>query len=112
MSHSGDWGQYGFLQLGDYAGAKQRMQALEEMQAASKHPRAASVVALSKARYIIETQEWKVQPIGENPSNETVLANGMSAVHLGDLATAEQMLAGPTPITGPRRRLRRRRRPR
>ena len=93
MSHSGDWGQYGFLQLGDYAGAKQRMQALEEMQAASKHPRAASVVALTKARYIIETQEWKVQPIGENPSNETVLANGMSAVHLGDMATAEQMLA-------------------
>ena len=25
MSHSGDWGQYGFLQLGDYAGARDRM---------------------------------------------------------------------------------------
>jgi tetratricopeptide (TPR) repeat protein len=92
MSHSGDWGQYGFLQLGDYAGARQRNQALEEMQATTKHPRATSVVALAHARYIIETQEWKVQPVAENASNETVLANGMSAVHLGDFATAEQML--------------------
>ena len=26
MAHSGDWGQYGFLQLGDYAGARARME--------------------------------------------------------------------------------------
>ena len=91
MSHSGDWGQYGFLQLGDYAGARQRNQALEEMHATTKHQRAASVVALAHARYIVETQEWKVQPVGEDASNDTVLANGMSAVHLGDLAVAEQM---------------------
>ena len=25
MAHSGDWGHYGFLQLGDYAGARERM---------------------------------------------------------------------------------------
>jgi tetratricopeptide (TPR) repeat protein len=93
MSHSGDWGQYGFLQLGDYAGARERIKAIEEMQATTKHPRAASVVALANARYIIETEEWKVQPIAENASNETVLANGMSAVHKGDLTVAEQMLA-------------------
>ena len=43
MAHSGDWGQYGFLQLGDYAGARERIQAFEEMQATTKHPRAASV---------------------------------------------------------------------
>ncbi len=29
LSHSGDWGQYGFLQLGDYAGARDRIQAFE-----------------------------------------------------------------------------------
>ena len=93
MSHSGDWGQYGFLQLGDYAGARERIKALEEMQATTKHPRAANVVALAQARYIIETQEWKVQPLAENASNEAVLANGMSAAHLGNAAVAEQMLA-------------------
>lgn len=92
MSHSGDWGQYGFLQLGDYAGARARIAAFEEMQATTKHPRAASVLALVKARYIIETEEWKVQPVADNPSNETLLANGMSAVHQGDLATANVML--------------------
>ncbi len=92
MSHSGDWGQYGFLQLGDYAGARDRMTALEEMQARSKHPRAASVVALTRARYIIETEEWKVQPVADDASAETLLANGLSAVHLGDTATAEKML--------------------
>ena len=29
MVHSGDWGQYGFLQLGDYAGARERIRAFE-----------------------------------------------------------------------------------
>ena len=29
MAHSGDWGQYGFLQLGDYAGARERIAAFE-----------------------------------------------------------------------------------
>jgi hypothetical protein len=93
MAHSGDWGQYGFLQLGDYAGARTRMNVFEEMATTTKHPRAASALALQKARYIIETEEWRVQSIPENASNETMLANGMSAVKTGDLATAEKMEA-------------------
>jgi hypothetical protein len=93
MAHSGDWGQYGFLQLGDYAGARDRMAALQEMAARSKAPRASSVVALTKARYVIETQEWKVEAVADNASPETLLANGLSAVHTGDTVTAEKMLA-------------------
>jgi hypothetical protein len=93
MAHSGDWGQYGFLQLGDYAGAQTRMNVFEEMAKTTKHPRAASALALQKARYIIETEEWKVQSIPDGASNETILANGMSAVKTGDLATAEKMEA-------------------
>jgi hypothetical protein len=93
MAHSGDWGQYGFLQLGDYAGAETRMNIFEEMAKTTKHPRAASALALQKARYIIETEEWKVQPLADNASNETVIANGMSAVKTGDLATAAKMEA-------------------
>jgi hypothetical protein len=93
MAHSGDWGQYGFLQLGDYAGARERMKIYGEMVEKTKHPRAAGALALQKARYIIETEEWKVETLQENASNEAILANGFSAVKTGDLATAQKMEA-------------------
>jgi tetratricopeptide (TPR) repeat protein len=91
MAHSGDWGQYGFLQLGDYAAARERIAAFEWMAEASDHARAKGALALVKARYIIETEEWKVQPMPENASAEALLANGMSALKTGDMATAEAM---------------------
>ena len=91
MAHSGDWGQYGFLQLGDYAAARERIQAFEWMADATKNARAISALALVRARYIIETEEWKVQPVPENATNETILANGFSAVKTGDQATAAKM---------------------
>ena len=91
LSHSGDWGQYGFLQIGDYPGARRRMEVFEQMAEKSKHPRAVNALALLKARYIIETEEWKVQPVADDASNETVFANGVSAVKAGDFAVAEKM---------------------
>lgn len=105
MAHSGDWGQYGFLQLGDYDGARERIRLFEEMAATTKHPRLASVVALTKARYIIETEEWKVEPVADDASDETVFANGVSAARTGDYATADRMLArlqkkAPSPSAG------------
>ncbi len=93
MAHSGDWGQYGFLQLGDYAGARERMKVFGEMAERTKHPRAVGALALQQARYIIETEEWKVQPIAADASNEAMLANGMSAARTGDLARAQNMEA-------------------
>lgn len=93
MSHSGDWGQYGFLQQGDYAGARNRIEIFAKMAETTKHQRALGALALQKARYIIETEEWKVQPVADNASNETILANGFSAVKTGDMATAEKMEA-------------------
>ena len=93
MSHSGDWGQYGFLQLGDYAGARERIAAFEWMAETTKNQRATGALSLVRARYIIETEEWKVQPVADNASNETMLANGFSAVKTGDMATAEKMVA-------------------
>jgi tetratricopeptide (TPR) repeat protein len=93
MAHSGDWGQYGFLQLGDYAGARGRIKAFEEMAETTKNARATSGLTLVRARYIVETEEWKVQDIAENASGSTVFANGMSGVGTNDLATAEKMLA-------------------
>ncbi|MFN2445255.1 MAG: tetratricopeptide repeat protein [Vicinamibacterales bacterium] len=108
MAHALDWGQYGFLQQGDYAGARKAVELFDEMATTTKHRRAQSAAALSKARYIIETEEWKVQPVADDASPETLLANGLSAVRTKDLATAEQMAAklaaragaGPAPGAG------------
>jgi hypothetical protein len=107
MAHSGDWGQYGFLQLGDYAGARERIAAFEWMAETTKNPRAIGALALVRARYIVETEEWRVQPVAANASNETLLANGFSAARTGDLATAEKMAAqlgakikAPSPAAG------------
>ena len=93
MAHSGDWGQYGYLQMGDYAAARERIQAFEWMAETTKNQRASGALSLVRARYIIESEEWKVQAVAENASNETILANGMSAVKTGDMATAEKMEA-------------------
>ena len=93
MAHSGDWGQYGFLQLGDYAAARERIQAFEWMATTTKNPRAIGALSLVRARYIIETEEWKVQPVADDATNETILANGFSAVKTGDMDTAAKMEA-------------------
>jgi tetratricopeptide (TPR) repeat protein len=93
MAHSGDWGQYGFLQLGDYDGARERIRLFEELAAATKNQRVTSVVALTKARYIIESEQWNVANVADNAADETIFANGASAVRTGDMGTAEKMLA-------------------
>jgi tetratricopeptide (TPR) repeat protein len=91
MAHSLDWGQYGFLQIGDYESARKATEQFDEMAALTKHPRAVNAAALSKARYISESEEWRVQPVADNATNETLFANGVSAVKTGDLGTAEKM---------------------
>lgn len=94
MAHSLDWGQYGFLQLGDYAGARKAIELFDQMVTlTNNNRRAVSAAALVKARYIIETEEWKVQPVADDASAETLLANGISAVKLGNVAEAEKMQA-------------------
>lgn len=93
LSHSGDWGQYGFLQVGDYAGARARIDLFAQMAEKTKHARAIGALALQRSRYLIETEEWKVQPIADNAPDHTVFANGMSAVKTGDTATAATMEA-------------------
>ncbi|MGH9322726.1 MAG: tetratricopeptide repeat protein [Vicinamibacteria bacterium] len=91
MRHSLDWGQYGFLQRGDYAKAKDAIERFEEMAGMSDKGGAGSGFALAKARYIIETEEWKAQELADDASKAELLANGMSAARTGDLKTAEEM---------------------
>ena len=45
MSHSGDWGQYGFLQLGEFAGARERTRRSKGWPRPPRTPRLMSVVA-------------------------------------------------------------------
>ena len=106
--HALDWGQYGDLQLGDYAKAQRWIDRMEVMandggfwgrreRGPAGSPRAVSTLALAKARYIVETEEWVVQPVSAESSSNELLATALSAYHLDDteaLAQAEAALAG------------------
>jgi tetratricopeptide (TPR) repeat protein len=93
MVHSGDWGQYGFLQLGDYAGARERIRAFEEMAEKTKQARFTTALTLMRARYIVETEEWATSSLSEKDDPQLLLANGMGAARTGDVATAEKVLS-------------------
>ena len=89
--HSLDWGQYGDLQRGDYAKGKTwiaRLQMIiDESEGAG---RAVSSLPLLRARYVVETEEWKVEPVTADSSPHQLLATGLSAIRLGDVGTAER----------------------
>lgn len=89
--HSLDWGQYGDLQKGDYAKARVWIERLERLAERSNNAaRAANSIPLLQARYIVESEEWKTMPVTASTSDHLLLAAGISAIRLGDLATAEQ----------------------
>ena len=89
--HPLDWGQYGDLQLGDYAKAQTWIERLEMVHRESDgQARAASTLPLLNARYVVETEEWKVLPVTDDSPAAELLATGISAVKTGDLATAAQ----------------------
>lgn len=87
--HPLDWGQYGDLQRGDYRKARTWIERIEMVADESDgQNRAVQAIALLKARYVVETEEWAVEPVTEESSLPELLATGLSAVRLGDLATA------------------------
>ncbi|MCH7717380.1 MAG: hypothetical protein IH876_14710 [Gemmatimonadetes bacterium] len=104
--HALDWGQYGDLQRGDYEKARLWIERIEAMsgqggfleggaRGAAGVARAVRTVTLLKSRYIVETEEWKIQPITDESSANELLATGLSAARLGDqqaLAEAEAAL--------------------
>ncbi len=106
--HALDWGQYGDLQRGDYAKARVWMERLGAMvenegfeaggaRGAAGTARARGAVSLLKARYIVETEKWEIQPVTDGAPAHTLLATGLSAARLGDQATvaaAEAALGG------------------
>ena len=91
MVHALDWGHYGALQQGDYEKAQQWLSLLQEIIVKSgQQERAVSALPLLKARYIIETEHWKTNPITLGSSAHELLATGISAVKLDDLALAKK----------------------
>ncbi len=112
--HSLDWGQYGDLQRGDYAKARvwiERIAAMVEHEGfeaggargAAGTARARGALPLLKARYVVETEEWDVQPITEESRGPELLATGISAARTGDseaLAAAVEALGERSDGTG------------
>jgi tetratricopeptide (TPR) repeat protein len=101
--HALDWGQYGDLQFGDYEKARVWIDRLEMVARESDgQARAVSTLPLAKARYVVETEEWHVEPITDDSSSSELLATGLSAVRTGDLATARQAEAALARAAGDR----------
>ena len=55
--------------------------------------RASDSLPLLEARYVVETEEWKIGPIGDDTSNHALLATGLSAVRTGDVEAARRAAA-------------------
>ena len=89
--HPLDWGQYGDLQRGDYARARMWIERLEMVARESDNQgRAVNALPLLRARYVVETEDWKIEPVTEDSTVHELLATGISSVRLGDLAVAKQ----------------------
>jgi hypothetical protein len=104
--HALDWGQYGDLQLGDYEKARTWIRRLEIMandggfwgkreRGEPGFARAVNTLPLLRARLVVESEHWAVQPLTAETASPEVLATALSAYHLGDseaLAQAEALL--------------------
>ena len=91
--HPLDWGQYGDLQRGDYEKARLWIERLEQLiEESDGAARAVRTLPLTKARYIVETEEWSTAPVTDDSSMHELLATALSAVRTDDLSTARSAL--------------------
>ena len=94
MVHSLDWGQYGDLQRGDYAKAREWIAELDDLvERTGDEGRGKLTVPLVRARYIVETEQWEAREIDDETVRAELLATGISAVHAGDLDLAREAAA-------------------
>ena len=104
-THALDWGQYGDLQLGDYEKGRRWIRRVEAMASgrfleggpseSEGQARPRGAVTLLKSRYIVDTEEWKIQPVTDDSSPHELLATALSAARLGNseaLGAAEEAL--------------------
>ena len=79
MVHALDWGQYGDLQRGDYAKAKEWIAELDDLiERTGDTGRGKSTAPLVRARYIVETEQWETREINEDTVSSELLATGIS----------------------------------
>ena len=91
MTHALDWGQYGDLQRGDYERAQLWIERMQPIAANnSAQARVVSALPRVRARYVLETRQWRTQPVTDASSAPELLATGLSAVQLEDFALAAQ----------------------
>ena len=92
--HPLDWGQYGDLQRGDYVRARHWIERLENViDESDGAQRAVDSLALLRARYVVETEAWKAEPLTDDSSAHELLATGLSAFRLGDADTVRRAAA-------------------
>ena len=92
--HPLDWGQYGDLQRGDYERARTWIDRLEMViDESDGAQRAVDSLGLLRARYVVETEEWKTGPFADDGSAHELLATGLGAFRLGDVDTARRAAA-------------------
>jgi len=93
QNHSSDWGQYGHLQLGDYAYAREWIAKAERvLELNPGDRRSTSTLRTMKARYIVDTEEWQLNDISSSTNAGELLAIGLSAINLDDSAMTAQSI--------------------
>jgi tetratricopeptide (TPR) repeat protein len=91
MVHALDWGQYGDLQLGDYQRAQMWIERMRQIVGQnSTQARVVATLPRVEARLVIETRQWRTQPVTDISTAPELLATGLSAANLGDSALAQQ----------------------
>ncbi len=92
QNHSSDWGQYGDLQLGDRDRSQLWIErAARTLEENPGDPRSINTLKTMQARHVIETEQWELGEPDDELSASQLLALGLSAAHLGELALAEEV---------------------
>ena len=92
QNHSSDWGQYGDLQLGDWERSKLWIErAAKTLDENPADPRSITTLKTMQSRHIIETEQWELGELNDDLADSELLALGLSAARLGELARAGQV---------------------
>ena len=92
QNHSSDWGQYGDLQRGDLERSKLWIGRAEKtLEENPDDPRSINTLKTMQARHIIESELWELRDLTDELADSELLALGLSAAHMGELAVAEQV---------------------
>ena len=90
--HSLDWGQYGDLQRGDYVKAKEWINVLQTISEESGNSgMGASTISRLKARYVVETEKWKGEPVRSGLPPHELLDIGLSDSRTGNQDILKQV---------------------